>query len=447
MLRRPGVGTAAIALLVCLWTVAPAATQTAAKPRTFTQAELFTPTKIWNAHLTFAKDQWAAIQPKRGPRGPNDGDDWLQNADGKRNGWGAIQGIEFQYVHADLDFEGVKFPDVGVRFKGNGTFVHAQSTGKVPLKIDLNKYVKGQKIAGLSTINFHNSIQDTGWMNESLAYRLYRDAGVPAPRTSYVRVFLTVNGQQARRYLGLYTLVENVDTNFMEARLKASTGAILKPSTVNPFTDRGAIWEKYNQTYDPKTDLTEAEKARVMEFCQFVSRAKDPEFAARIGEYVDIPEFAKYFAVTVWLANPDSILERGQNYYVYLKPDTRRFIFIPWDQDDSFGGFARVLSRNYQTMDIYRPWVRNVTFLNRLSNVPAFRDAYLARMKEFGQTVFQPKRFAAGIGELAPAIRPAVADEPSRLVGFDRIAAGKTGIVPFATGRTASIMNQLQRPR
>ena len=49
-------------------------------------------------------------------------------------------------------------------------------------------------------------------MNEVLAYRLYRDAGVPAPRTSYVRVSITVPGLYDRAYTGLYILVENVDS-------------------------------------------------------------------------------------------------------------------------------------------------------------------------------------------------------------------------------------------
>ena len=69
-----------------------------------------------------------------------------------------------------------QFRDVAVRFKGNGTYLNARGTEKVPFKVDLNKYVKGQKLAGVETLNFHNNITDPGWMNEVLAYRLYRDA-------------------------------------------------------------------------------------------------------------------------------------------------------------------------------------------------------------------------------------------------------------------------------
>ena len=76
-----------------------------------------------------------------------------------------------------------------------------RGSDKISLKVDLNKYVKGQRLAGLTTINFQNNITDVGWMNEVLAYRLYRDAGALAPRTTYAQVYVTVEGQGEKRYL------------------------------------------------------------------------------------------------------------------------------------------------------------------------------------------------------------------------------------------------------
>ena len=154
---------------------------------------------------------------------------------GGRNGVAARQGIEFDYVHANLQLGDWTFRDVAVRYKGNGSYLRATRAGsdKISLKVDLNKYVKGQKLAGLTTLNFQNNITDIGWMNEVLAYRLYRDAGALAPRTSYAQVYLTVDGQP-KRYLGLYSISENVDENFAEERFGTKKGAIFKPSTPVP---------------------------------------------------------------------------------------------------------------------------------------------------------------------------------------------------------------------
>ena len=113
------------------------------------------------------------------------------------------QGIEYDYVHATLQIDDWTFRDVAVRYKGNGSYLRASraSTDKISLKVDLNKYVKGQSLAGLTTINFQNNITDVGWMNEVLAYRLYRDAGALAPRTAYAQVYLAVEGQRENAIL------------------------------------------------------------------------------------------------------------------------------------------------------------------------------------------------------------------------------------------------------
>jgi hypothetical protein len=241
-----------------------------------TQADLFQPTKIWDAHLTFALDQWKGLEPRQFPASGTgtrpDGETWLLASDGLRNGWTTAKGLEFNYVRATLELGGMRFTDVAVRYKGNATYSpRSIAAVKNSYKIDLNKYVKGQKLAGLSTINFHNSIADPGWMNEVLAYRLYRDAGVPAPRTAFVRVTLTVPGLYDRKYTGLYVIVENVDSNFVQAHFKSDAGTVLKPVTVKPFSDLGSDWARYAQTYDPKTDLTDAEKQRIIEFCKLVT--------------------------------------------------------------------------------------------------------------------------------------------------------------------------------
>jgi spore coat protein CotH len=37
----------------------------------------------------------------------------------------------------------------------------------------------------------------------------------------------------------------------------------------------------------------------------------------------------------------DSLLGPRQNHYVYLHPKTQKFMFLPWDQDQTFGQFPR----------------------------------------------------------------------------------------------------------
>ncbi len=160
-------------------------------------------------------------------------------------------GVEFEYVHADVAIDDQTLPNVGVRYKGNGTYMQGQIAGKFSFKLKLNHFDKGQKLGRITTLNLHSNISDATFMNETLAYLLYRDAGVPAPQTSYARVYLTVTGQEQNKYLGLYSVVENPDEAFFEAHRLPAKGAIFKPVTRNVFSDVGPDWAAYNQAYDP----------------------------------------------------------------------------------------------------------------------------------------------------------------------------------------------------
>jgi spore coat protein CotH len=386
----------------------------------------------------------------------------LQGPEGQRNGLAAANGIEFKYVHADLEFEGQTIKDVGVRFKGNGTWMQSQGQLKRSMKVDLNHFAKGQKLAGVTKLNFHSNVTDASWMNEVLSHRLYRDAGVPAPRTAYARVYLTVPGKHEHKYVGLYSIVEDVDKNFAREILASKDGAIFKPVTPNLFGDLGDNWARYKQTYDPKTELTEQQSKRVIAFANLVTHADDAEFAAKLPEYVDLDETARFMAVTVWLTTLDSILGMGQNFYVYLDP-TNRFQFLPWDLDHSFGQFGmQGTQEQREGLSINHPWRGDNRFLERLFKVEAFKQIYLAKLDQFDKTIFQPQRFYQQVDAIAAAIRPAVSDEsPAMLARFDKVVAGETvepaarfggrggfmqGAKPikgFVDGRAKSVIDQV----
>jgi spore coat protein H len=438
---------ATLSVTLALLGTAPDAARQGTAPTNVTSikaAEFFSPTKVWKAQLSMSADAWNEMQPRNGSGGGfGIGGGRFLGPPGGRNGVAGRQGIEYTYVHATLQIGDWTFRDVGVRYKGNGSYLRATRAGsdKISLKVDLNKYIKGQKLADLTTINFQNNITDVGWMNEVLAYRLYRDAGALAPRTTYAQVYLTIEGQKEQRYLGLYSISENVDENFFEERFGTKKGAIFKPSTTELFTDWGSDWSVYNQSYDPKTDLTDAQKQRLIEFGRFVSGATDAEFAAKIGDFVDLDDFSRYLAVLVWIANDDSLLRNGQNFYTYLDPDTNKMHFIAWDQDFSFGNV-----RNNGTWSILSSWSSSNRFLSRLYRVEAFRSKFFDRMAEFSERLFVPERFKQQVSEIGPAIRPSVALEGAEwLPGLDSVVAGQSGIVPYVANRAAFVRTELEK--
>jgi hypothetical protein len=327
--------------------------------------------------------------------------------------------------------------------------------------VDLNEFVKGQKIAGISKLNFHSAVTDASWMNETLSYAFYRDSGVAAPRTAYARVYVTVPGKFDNKYLGLYSLVENIDNNFADERFNTSKGAIFKPVTPELFSDLGDDWDKYAQTYDPKNEPSPSDIKRVIAFAKLISHASDEEFASKLPDFLDLPRFSKFMAATVWLSTLDSILGPGQNYYLYLDNKTRKFQFFPWDLDHSFGQFFLIGDQAQRNdLSIQKPWRGENRFLERVFKIAEFQKLYQGHLKEINETIGLPVRITTQVDQVAASIRASVKDESEdRLASFDKAAAGESyeparmggpgmnmGVQPikkFAAERHKSIAAQL----
>jgi spore coat protein H len=364
--------------------------------------------------------------PDFGPRGGPRGGMSFVGEEGKRNGLASTMGVEFKYVKAQLQFEDKTFPEVALRYKGNGTWMQSQGQLKRSMKASLDKFAKDGHLAGVTKLNLHNNVTDASYMNETLAYRLYRDAGVPAPRSTFARVYVTAGAEHQHQYFGLYSIIENVDEHFAEDRFGALDGAIFKPVVPSLFAVRGTEWKDYKQAYDPKTKLTQRQIDRLLETCRFFENAPDEEFNKHVGDYVDLEEFSRYLAVTVWVCDLDGMLGPGQNFYVYLDPKTNKFLILPWDQDHSFGQM-RGSQEQREQLSIEHPWTGESRFLERMFKQPEFHSAYRARLEEFSKTIFQPTRIAAQVDEVAATLRPAVAEESETMLArFNDAVAGKS---------------------
>ena len=206
-MRRP---LAVLVPLLLMLTVGPSAQRAAVTLGSPTHNELFGTAKIVTVQLEFSQADYKALAPQSGGGwfgsggGGGNSQSWLQGPDGKRNGFAASRGVQFTYVHGNATIDGQAVRNIGVRYKGNGTYFDGAAAGKISLKLDFAEYVKGQRLGTVKKLNLHSNITDATWMNEVLAFQLFREAGVPAPRTLYARVYVTIQGRQDRAYAGLY---------------------------------------------------------------------------------------------------------------------------------------------------------------------------------------------------------------------------------------------------
>ena len=389
--------------------------------------DLYRTTNIWLAHLAFTSEQWKALEPRRiGPM-PNfirpDGLWLLRNPKAQRSGLIGVLGFDFDWTHAGFELGGVAFTNVAVRVKGN---VGSLLGPKHPFKVDLNRFAKGQKLGSLDELTFNNLLWDYSCLSDALAYEFFREAGVPASRTAYAWLSASVAKQWDRKPLGLYLMVEPVGEAFATERFGSKKTPVFKPVTYDLFQHLGDDWSSYAAIYDLKTKATPEQQRRVIEFARLVSFATNEAFAARIGDFLDLDEFARFLAGEVLLSSYDSLLVDGQNFYMYLDGPSNKFGFIPWDLDSAWGNFWIGTDQELERASIWHPWVGENRFLERVMAVPEFRRLYRAHLEDFLTRLFVPNRLHRRIDEMAALLRgPMAAESAFRLNKFEQSVGAK----------------------
>lgn len=419
--------------------------------------EVFDATKVWPLHLELSAKEYEAMQPAA-PGGfgfPGGGFPGrpapAPKPAGDRKTHRSVFGTEFPIARGTIFHGETKSGDVAVRYKGNSTYLASARNLKRSFKIDVDEFVDGQKFLGLKTLNLHCGVHDPSKLREALAYEVFRAASVPAPRTAFVELTLTVPGKYDKELVGFYTLAEAVNKPFLKRHFQTDKGLLMKPERVRGLDYLGDDWEKYETTYQPKREPTKAEKDRTIAFAKLVNRGTDAEFAEKIGEYLDVDAFLKFQAATAMVANLDSFFTNGHNYYLYLHPETNRFHFIPWDTDLSLGNFAFFGNAAQQSdLSLTKPYAQN-KLADRVLALKGTSEKYRAIAKEMAGNAFAKERVlkvAAGLEAAAqePLAREAKATaarkEPAN-PGGGAFGAKPPTLENFVAKRVESIAAQL----
>ncbi|MBT5705252.1 CotH kinase family protein [bacterium] len=414
------------------------------------RAELFGPTNIWKVDFTFTPEQWAGITPKNVKPTKifsDDGTMVLRNPNAKRSGLAGVLGIEFKWTQANLLFGGQSFTNIATRYRGNGTYVNSLYGKKQSIKIDLNKHHSDQKIQGLDRLNFNNLVEDATFMHDALGYALFRAAGVASPRTAYAWITIAIGAEEERKPNGFYLMLENVDKRFAKDRFGTGTAPIFKPVTPHLFDYLGDDWTAYERIYDLKTDATEVQKQQVIDFANSLTNDDDEVFAERIHQFVDLDQFSRYLASIVLIASYDGFLTNGQNFYMYLDPDTNLFGFIPWDLDHAWGDFPFVgTASDRDQASIWHPWAGKHRLLERVMKLDEFRDLYQKQLDSLLTSQFNLEVLSPQIDTIANVIRDGVEhDNPFRFKRFQVAVGDDWGDPPPNTDEMIRPVNAIKR--
>lgn len=404
------------------------------KPATGT--DVFGYDKVWQFHLTLTAAEYAAMQPAPGtfPGGPGGflGGPMPQPkaepkpGEPKRDAHRSALGIEFSWAVASFTTDGKTIGKVSLRYKGNSTYMRASRNLKRSLKVDIDRYDDAARFHGLKSLTLSNGVMDPSKSLEALAYSIYRAAGVPAPRTAFAEVTLTVAGKYDQEHVGLYTLIEGVDKNFLKLNFKNNTGLLMKPERIPGLVYLGEDWARYKDTYLPKREATKDAIQRVIDFTKLVNATPDAQFNEEIASYLDVDAFLKLMAVTAIVANFDSF-HGGHNYCLYLHPETSKFHFIPWDLDLALGGFPMLGTPKQMDLSLTKPYAGQSKLADRLMANKEYAERYQQILKEVVPLCFAKEKLLTEIAAIEKVVRPLIEKEMTAVEARKENAGGIGG--------------------
>jgi spore coat protein CotH len=400
--------------------------------------DVFGLSKVHQLHLELTAEEWEKMQkvtggmrfpggpgfggPGGGPFGPGGpggpgrppaaADDKPADDATERHKGGGF-GMEFPWAHGQLTEDGTTYKEIAIRYKGNASYMASARNLKRNLKVELDRYDSDQRYHGLKSINFNAGAMDPTRMREALGFAVFRAAGVPAPRTAFAEVTLTVPGKYDKEYLGVYTLIEQVDRTFLKDRFKNNKGVLMKPERGRGMDYLGDDWNRYKAQYQPKHEPSKEEAQRVIGFARLIHKADDEQFARQIGSYLDVDEFLRFVAVNALLVNFDSFLSLGHNFFLYLNPDTNKFLYIPWDLDLSFGGFPMMggTPAQQQDLSLMHPHMGENRLIDRLLAIKEVREKYQKVLKELSDGCFSRERLRKDLDTIEKAMKEPLAKE------------------------------------
>ena len=325
-----------------------------------------------------------------------------------------------QDVRADLKVDNVVYKHVGVRFRGNSSYVG--SGRKKSINVTMDAFVPKQELMGYDSLNLSNAFGDPTFCREVVSFHVLRKYG-PAPKANHVKVYINGN------YFGLFVNVQQPDKTFIKEWFRGNDGNRYRcdPPTFAGYGKSALQWlgttlQEYKNAYELKTELSQAKKPweDVRTLCNVLNNTALAQLPAVLPGYLDVDAALWYLAVNSVMVNLDSYALRGNDYYLYHDQEHDVMFPLPWDMNESFGGYAARLSvtRRIALSPFYNENATNRPMLRNLLAIAPWRARYIHHVK----TILDDSMHWGVVGPMVTKtqarIDAAVRSDPNLLYGY-----------------------------
>jgi spore coat protein H len=333
------------------------------------------------------------------------------------------------WVPATVEFNGLTWTNVGVRYKGNSSLRSGWNSGtlKLPLKLDFDEFedeypeIENQRFYGFKQLSLSTAFNDSAYMRDVITSDLLAEAGLIAAETAYYEVILDYG--EGPVSLGLYVVIEVIDDSVIESFFGDDSGNIyegdgpgvsLAESTFNQI--QNSFLKENNQQDADWSDIE-----TLYTILHSEQRTSDPEaWRESLESIFDVDVFLEWLAISAIIQHWDTYGQMAHNFYLYHDPDTDLLNWISWDHNQVLagGGMGGRVGPDAprgamgRSVSLSRDEVgQNWPLIRYLLDDPIYHKRYINYMEETIDSAFQPEKLEKKCREIAEMIAPYVTKE------------------------------------
>ena len=311
----------------------------------------------------------------------------------------SFQTATIRFRHGDLDLVAT---NVGVQCRG------ATSREKQPRSFNIvfNAFVPGQKLLDMERLNLNSDANDPSMARPKLLNDLNNAVDLPTSYANHVALVVSNSTYHTAFFDAVRNNTQPVDDVFLKQRFGTARGNLYKclyalggtPASLESRGTNGynysSIPDVYNLQYAGGGDSSFQDLAN---FITLINQTSDTDFPNAIMNAFEVDDFLQRLALDVLSGNWDDYLANANNYHLFLHPETRRWVYIPYDFDNSFGVCWDSGNNHWSTASIYS-WPNlyaNTPLADRILAVPEFQKRYSFYMDQLMDTVFSTSLYAS----------------------------------------------------
>lgn len=346
--------------------------------------------------------------------------------------------------------DGISYPGVGVRFRGNTSYMQIGNSQKKSFGIETDFTVPDQSLLGYKNLKFNNAHQDASFMREVL-FNQMAARHIPIAKGNFIHLYL--NNQD----WGLYPNVQTIDKTFLDEWFLSNDGARFRATieTTGGGGGGGPSWGDgtagmnylgtdstlYDNYYSLQSNGILNPWQKLIDACYGLNQASPTSYAA-LNDKIDVDKALWFLACENIFTDDDSYVMKGKmDYMIYYEPETGRTTPLEYDGNSTFqtsaasssswGPFKNATNANY-------------ALLYELLNIPEYRQRYLAHYRTILNETFTTTNANTTIDNINAQIASLVASDPKKLYTTTEYTNSIPALKTFVANRRAYLLSNTE---